>query len=190
MSEIKVTTGSLSKELERLNYRKRFWSIVRNSLYMLMAVAAVAVLIAVLWLPVLRVYGHSMDKTLQEGDVVLTVKGAQFETGDVISFYYNNKILIKRVIANPGDWVDITSDGDVYVNQKKLDEPYLSDRALGQTDLAYPYQVPEGQLFVLGDNRETSIDSRHTSIGGVSEEQIVGKIVYRVWPIKNIGTIK
>ncbi|MGT2895830.1 signal peptidase I [Streptococcus entericus] len=190
MSDVKLTTQSLSTELNRLTYRKRFWAIVRNTLYILMAVASTAVLIAVLWLPVLRIYGHSMDKTLQEGDIVLTVKGTDFDSGDVISFYYNNKILVKRVIAKSGDWVDINDDGDVYVNQKKLDEPYILEQSLGQTNLTYPYQVPDGQLFVMGDNRATSLDSRHTSIGGISQEQIVGKIIFRVWPLQEIGTIK
>ncbi|MFC3927871.1 signal peptidase I [Streptococcus caprae] len=186
----KVTTKDLSSELERVNYRNRFWGVVRNSVYILMAVASTAILIAVLWLPVLRIYGQSMNKTLQEGDVVLTVKGSDFDTGEVIAFYYNNKVLVKRVIAESGDWVDINADGDVYVNQKKLDEPYVKELALGESNITYPYQVPEGQIFVMGDNRATSIDSRNTSIGGVSQEQIVGKIAFRIWPLNKIGTIK
>ncbi|MGT2829648.1 signal peptidase I [Streptococcus hillyeri] len=185
-----LSSKELAQELERLRYRGRFWTIIKQTLYTLLAVVAVAILIAVLWLPVLRIYGQSMNKTLQEDDLVLTVKGSSFETGDVIAFYYNNKVLVKRVIAQSGDWVNVDSEGDVYVNQKKLDEPYVLDKALGKSDITYPYQVPDQEIFVLGDNRSASIDSRNTAIGGISEEQIVGKISFRIWPLDKFGTIK
>ncbi|MGT2754954.1 signal peptidase I [Streptococcus ovis] len=185
-----IRAKELAQELERLRYRGRFWTIVRQTLYTLLAVVALAILVAVLWLPVLRIYGQSMNKTLQEDDIVFTVKGSEFDTGDVIAFYYNNKVLVKRVIAQSGDWVDIDSEGDVYVNQKKLNEPYVLDKALGKSNIKYPYQVPDQEIFVLGDNRSVSIDSRNTAIGGISEEQIVGKISFRVWPLNKIGTIK
>ena len=184
-----LSSKELSQELNRVRYRHRFWTIVRNTLYVLMAVASTAVLIDVLWLPVLRIYGHSMNKTLAEGDIVVTLKGSEFDRGDVIAFYYNNKVLVKRVIAESGDWVEVNSEGEVYVNQKKLDEPYVLEKALGESNIKYPYQVPDGQIFVLGDNRATSIDSRNTSIGGISQEQIVGEIAFRVWPLNEIGPI-
>ena len=131
-----------------------------------------------------------MHGTLDSGDIVVSVKGSDFEIGDVIAFYYNNNILVKRVIANPGDWVDIDKDGNVYVNNNLIDEPYLSEKAYGETNIELPYQVPEAKVFVMGDNRSVSIDSRNTSIGCIAEEQIVGKIVFRVWPLAQIGAVR
>ena len=131
-----------------------------------------------------------MNDTLDEGDVVVSLKGSSFKTGDIIAFYYNNKLLVKRVIGQPGDWVDIDEAGNVYVNQVMLEEPYLDSKAFGETNIELPYQVPESRIFVLGDNRDVSIDSRNTSVGCVAEEQIAGKIVFRVWPIDKIGFLK
>lgn len=164
--------------------------MVRSTIYALLVVAAVAVLVAVLLLPVLRIYGTSMTPTLTEGDIVLSIKGSSFQTGDVIAFYYNNKILVKRVIAYSGDWVDIDDDGNVFVNGQLIDEPYISEKALGECDIQLPYQVPEARVFVMGDHRSTSVDSRSSAVGCVSEEQIVGKIVFRVWPLKGLGGVK
>ena len=182
-------TGELTQAVKRERYLHRFRMTIRSTFLSLVVVAAVAVLVAVLLLPILRIYGKSMNGTLDSGDIVVSVKGSGFETGDVIAFYYNNNILVKRVIANPGDWVDMDKDGNVYVNNTLIDEPYLNEKAYGETNIELPYQVPEGKVFVMGDNRSVSIDSRNTSIGCVSEEQIVGKIVFRVWPLAQMGAV-
>ena len=183
-------TAELEEAVRRDRYYHRFRNMVTSTFLTLVVVAAVAVLVAVLFLPVLRIYGKSMRGTLDNGDIVVSVKSSNMKTGDVIAFYYNNNILVKRVIAGPGDWVDIDKDGNVFVNNQKRSEPYLNDKAYGETNIELPYQVPDGRIFVMGDNRKVSIDSRNTSIGCVSEEQIVGKIVYRVWPFSQIGRVR
>ena len=185
------TTVQLEKELKREENRRTYNRVLWNTVYTLITVAAIAILVAVLLLPVLRIYGTSMNPTLTEGDVVISLKGSKFETGDVIAFYYNNKILVKRVIASAGDWVDIDKDGNVYVNNQLIDEPYLTqdDKALGECNITLPYQVPESRIFVMGDNRATSVDSRNTAVGCVAEEQIVGKIYWCVWPLENFGAV-
>ena len=174
---------------EKARYRNRFIRSVMSTAGILLVVAAATVLVAVLLLPVLRIYGQSMNGTLKSGELVISVKGASFDTGDIIAFYYNNKILVKRVIANPGEWVDIDKDGNGNVNNVKLEEPSIEEKAYGETNIELPYQVPEGKIFVMGDNRLVSIDSRNTSIGCISEEQIVGKIVFRVWPFAQFGAV-
>ena len=184
-----ITVEELNGEITRRRYDKDFRTVMRHVIYTMVVVAAFAALVAVLLLPVLRIYGHSMSATLDEGDIVVSVKGSDFAVGDVISFYYNNKLLVKRVIGNPGDWIDIDRKGNVYVNQKLLDEPYLEEKAFGDCNIELPYQVPESRIFVMGDNRDTSVDSRNTSVGCVYEEQIVGKIVFRIWPLNRIGQV-
>ena len=183
------STEQIKEAYEKVSYRQRLLRSVASTTNILIVVAAVTVLIAVLLLPILRIYGQSMNSTLSSGELVVSVKGASFKTGDIVAFYYNNNILVKRVIANSGDWVDIDLDGNVYVNQKKIDEPYLDEKAFGEPTIDFPYQVPDERVFVLGDNRSVSIDSRHTSIGCVTSEQIVGKIVFRVWPLSKLGPV-
>lgn len=156
----------------------------------LAVIAAVAVLIATLLMPVLQINGASMNPALYDGDVVATVKAADVKQGDVVAFYYNNKILVKRVIAMPGEWVDIDKEGNVYVNDILLDEPYLAERDVGECDIKLPYQVPDNRIFVMGDHRSVSVDSRSTAVGCVSEEQLIGKLVFRVWPLKAFGTVR
>ncbi len=185
-----VSSEQWESVLNGQRYRRAFVGTLKNTIYALVTVAAVAVLVAVLLLPVMRIYGTSMSPTLEEGNYVLSVKGSHFETGDVIAFYYNNKILVKRVIAQPGEWVDIAEDGTVYVNSVKIDEPYVTDLAFGECDIELPYQVPESRIFVMGDHRDVSVDSRSTTIGCVAEEQIVGKIVFCIWPLADLGAVE
>lgn len=179
----------LRQELRRVKYNNKFAATLFNTIGTLVVVAAAAILVANLWLPILQVTGTSMSPTLQEGQVLMASKGHDFKTGDVIAFYYNNKILVKRVIAMPGDWVNISEDGTVYVNDIAIDEPYLKEKALGDCNIELPYQVPESKIFVMGDNRSVSLDSRNTAIGCISEEQVVGRITFAIWPLSRIGKI-
>lgn len=184
------TTQQITDELRRVRYRRNYNRSMRSTIYTLVTVAAIAILVATLWLPVLQIYGSSMEPTLGEGDIVISLKGSKFATGEVVAFYYNNKILVKRVIGNAGDWIDMDPDGTVYVNNSPLNEPYLTDKAVGTCDIELPYQVPEGRIFVMGDNRSISLDSRSTAVGCVSEEQIVGRLTFVVWPLTDFGNIE
>lgn len=186
---VRPTRDQVAEELRRERYKRRYRSAVTSTVYTLITVAAAAVLVATLLLPVLRIYGTSMTPTLNNGQIVVSVKTGELEPGDVVAFYYNNKILIKRVICGSGDWVDIQQDGTVLVNGQVLDEPYLTEKALGTCDIELPYQVPDGRVFVMGDHRETSVDSRSTSVGCVAQEQIVGRIFFRVWPLNEFGFV-
>ncbi len=183
-------TEAVEKELNREKYYRRYRAVFRSTVYVLVIVAAVAVLVATLWLPVLQIYGSSMNPTLYDGDIMISVKGSNYEIGDVVAFYYNNKILVKRVIANSGEWVDIDNTGQVFVNGKPINEPYVSDLSFGECDIKLPYQVPDTRIFVMGDHRNVSVDSRSKSVGCVADEQIVGKLVYRIWPLKDFGPVK
>lgn len=184
------TMEQLSAELKREKYKSRYAKVLRSTVYMLIVVAAVAVLVATIWMPVLEIYGASMAPTLNEGDIVVTLKGSDIGQGDLVAFYIGNKILVKRCIAGPGQWVDIDAEGNVFVDGKKLEEPYLKEKSFGDCDLELPFQVPENRYFCMGDHRATSVDSRHTAVGCISEEQIVGKIIFRVWPLSDFGKPK
>ena len=168
----------LEGELKRTRYNRRYRRTLRTTIFSLLLVAAAAVIIAVLLLPVLQISGDSMEGTLSDGDTVLSLNDGKYKTGDIIGFYYNNVVLIKRVIATSGDWVDIADDGTVTVNGVELDEPYVTEKALG-------YQVPQGKCFVLGDNRAVSIDSRNTAVGCISNDVVVGRLLARIWPLKS-----
>ena len=180
---------ALQKELKRERYKRRFRRLLRSTVNALLVVAAVAALVATLMLPVLQIAGTSMEPSLNDGDIVLLVKKNDLKSGDLCAFYYSNKILIKRVIATPGDYIWIESDGTVYLNGEPLDEPYVSVKALGECDVTFPYQVPENNYFVMGDHRETSIDSRSSVIGCIPEDQIVGKIICKFWPMSEFAFI-
>mgnify|MGYP002797099132 FL=1 len=189
-SPVLPTVQQLEAELKREKYRGRYWKMLRGTVDVLVVVAATAVLICNLLLPILRIYGSSMTPTLVNGNIVAAVRNGTYQRGDIIAFYYNNKILVKRVIGMPGEWVDMDESGNVTIDGEPLEEPYLTEKALGECDIELPYQVPEGRYFVMGDHRSVSSDSRSSQVGCVSEEQIVGKLLFRLWPLDEIGPIE
>ena len=180
----------LKTELDRVKYKRRYINVFKSTVYTLVVVAAFAVLVATLWMPVLQIYGSSMTPTIDEGQIVISVKGKNFEQGDLVAFYIGNKLLVKRIIACPSDYVLVDENGTVFVNGTELYEPYVSEKSFGECDIEYPYQVPDSKYFLMGDHRETSVDSRVSVVGCIPEEQIVGKIVFRVWPVSDFGIIE
>lgn len=184
------TVEELKEELQNERHKHRFARVLRNTLYSLIVVAAISILVVTLWMPVFQIYGSSMSPALNEGQIVVALKGSDIKQGDLIAFYMGNKLLIKRVIAGPSDTVVIHEDGTVFVNGKELDEPYLAEKSLGECDIEFPYQVPEARYFLMGDQRKTSVDSRSELVGCVSAEQIVGKIVFVAWPFDTFGPIE
>ena len=192
MSNAEISMPSLEQmenELGRERYRRNYRRALSSTVSALIIVAAVAILISMLVMPVLQITGESMTPAMANNEIVVALRGSSFEKGDIIAFYYNNKILVKRVIAQAGEWVDIDEFGNVYINNIPLDEPYLEEKALGDTNIQLPYQVPDGKIFVMGDHRATSADSRNTAVGCVADEQVVGRIVFRIWPFNVFGNI-
>ena len=183
------STEQLRQALEEEKYKKRYRTILRSTFFALINVAAIAVLVVMLLLPVLQIFGTSMEPTLHEGDIVVALKGSEFRRGDIVAFYYGNKLLVKRYIAGPGEWVNIDKDGNVFVNGEYLEEKYLTEKALGDCNIELPYQIPEDKHFLIGDHRATSLDSRNTAVGCVAEEQIIGRIVFCVWPFDRFGSV-
>ncbi len=186
----RYTTEEIAEELGRVRYKGGYRWALRSTIYTLVIAAALAVLVATLWMPVLRIYGSSMTPTLMNNEIVLSVKGGEFKRGDICAMYYNNKVLVKRIVGCPGEWVNIDKDGNVFIDGKQLDEPYVQEKALGDCDIELPFQVPEDHYFVMGDDRPISVDSRHESIGAVAVDQIIGKIMCRLWPLDKIGTVE
>ncbi len=184
------TKQEVEKERKRLTYRKEYNKALRSTVNILIVVAALAALLATLLLPVLQVSGTSMEPTLVDGDILVLMKSSKLKTGDLCGFYWQNKLLLKRIIGGPGDIIDIDENGTVSVNGNKLDEPYVSELALGICDQEFPYQVPENRFFVMGDHRATSVDSRSSIVGCIETEQMVGKVALRVWPFERISMVK
>lgn len=178
------TTEELEIEYKRISGKKKYNTALRSTITLLLFIAAVSILLSMFIFPVLQIYGSSMTPVLNDGELVVCLKTNNLEQGDLVAFYYNNKILVKRLIANSGEWVDMDQEGNVYVNNILLDEPYVDEKALGDVDIEFPYQVPEGKYFFMGDHRSISIDSRNTTIGCISDEQIIGKLICKIYPFK------
>ena len=189
--ELKLpTTNELEQALYKEKFKFRYKTLLKSTVYALIIVVAISVIASTLLFPVFKIYGKSMEPTLVENDIVVCMKKTKYKQGDIIAFYYNNKILVKRVIASSTEWVEIEEDGSIYVNDKLLNEKYIKKKYLGEVDIEFPYQVKEDNYFVLGDERKSSIDSRNSKIGTISKDNIIGKIIVKVWPLKHFGIVK
>ncbi len=184
------TEAQVKQEITREKYNEKFKKVLKSTISSLIVVAAIAVLIATLALPVLQIQGDSMEPTLNDEEIVLLLKTSRLKRGQLCCFSYQNKFLIKRIIGIPGDSITIHEDGTVYVNGTPLDEPYIIDKALGECDITFPVNVTDNHYFILGDHRSTSIDSRNSVVGLVNSDQIVGKIFFRIWPFNMMGPVK
>lgn len=184
-----LTIAEIEIALKNEKYKDKYRKVLMSTIYVLIIVASLSTLIATLIMPVFQINGQSMKPTINENEIVLSLKTKNLDTQDIVAFYHGNKILVKRIIAKSGSWVNITEDGNVYVNDQLLKEAYVETKSYGFVDIEFPYQVPEDSYFVLGDERETSIDSRNSLIGAISEDEIIGKVIFKVWPIKEIGKI-
>ena len=184
------TEQEIKTEIKRLEYREKYFRTLKSTFLTIISVIAAFFLISTLVLPVFRTYGDAMQPTLKEGQLVVTLRTTKVKSGDLICFYYNNKVLIKRVIAVGGDTVNIDWHGNVSVNDVKLDEPYITEKAFGECNVSLPFKVPLSKAFVMGDNRSASVDSRHTEVGCISQEQIIGKLILRIWPLGDISVVK
>ncbi len=183
------TVRQIEGELKRLRRKQNSRRIFRQTVFSLLVVAAAAVLAAMLFFPIFRITGSSMEPTLNAKEIVVCLKSSRFQSGDLVAFYYNNKVLLKRVIGTAGDTIEIDDSGNVFVNGSQLDEPYITKKSLGQCDIDFPYQVPDNRIFVMGDNRETSVDSRTTAVGCIADEYVIGKVFLRVWPLEQLGSL-
>jgi len=189
LSSAELTVELLEKELKRERYRKRYRRTLANTIFTLAAMALLVVVL-VLVFPVLTITGDSMGETLRQGELVAALRGAEIERGDIAALQYGaNKILIKRVIAGPGDEIMVQEDGKVLINGTELQEPYVT-HAGGECNIEeMPYVVPEGRWFVMGDNRSLSLDSRNEQFGCIAQEQIIGPVVLRIWPLEQFGLL-
>ena len=184
-----LTITQLETELKRETYKSKYIKILTSTIYALVIISAVSALVATLIMPVLQISGSSMSPTFNEGEIVVSLKTKKLESGDVIAFYHGNKILVKRVIASAGSYINMDEEGHVYVDGNKLNEKYIKEFSLSEVDIELPYQVPDGHWFVLGDNRDDSVDSRNSEIGSISQDDIIGKIIFRIWPLKKLEII-
>jgi signal peptidase I len=184
------SVSQLEAELSREKQKHHYFAALRRTIYVLLAVAGLSILVATLWMPVMQIYGSSMNPTLTSGEYVVAVKQKTFHQGDIVAFYVNNRLMIKRVIAKEGDWVELDDQGHVFVNGVLLEEDYVEELSLGNCNISFPYQVPDGTLFLMGDNRATSVDSRTEEMGCIDQSQIVGQVFFRIWPLNRLGVVK